>query len=66
MSVKLCGTCGERPAVTHYLDRRTGHTVHRALSDHDECRQCHRSRVDHARAPLVADRPDLTLQEICR
>lgn len=61
----LCGTCGKRPAITMYRDSR-GKAQYRPLVDHEECRQCHKSRIDSVLAPACERRPDLRLQEICR
>jgi hypothetical protein len=48
-----------------YRDSR-GKAQYRPLVDHEECRQCHKSRIDSVLAPACERRPDLRLQEICR
>jgi hypothetical protein len=54
MSAPLCVGCGKRPALTHYTDKR-GIEVHRALKDHELCRECRRSDVDRARQRGLPD-----------
>lgn len=61
-SVKLCASCGKRPAVARVSKARRGHRARgnrrRKLRHHDYCQQCYRNLADSLDAKKLATEED--------